>query len=194
MSENLVTVKRETKETQIEVTLGLSGKGECNIATGVGFFDHMLEALFFHGGFEATIKAKGDLHVEPHHLVEDTGIVIGEALKLIFEKNKQITRFASFTIPMDEALASAVVDYSGRAYLVYNADYPQPKCGDFDLALVREFFYALAIHSNMSLHLNILYGENSHHMVEALFKAAGKAIATSLTPQVGVVPSTKGNL
>lgn len=195
MSENgnFITIKRETKETQIELTLGLGGNRNCDIATGVGFFDHMLQALFFHGGFDVKIVAKGDIEVEPHHLVEDVGIVIGDALKALFEKNKQIVRFSSFIVPMDEALAQAVVDYCGRAYLVYRAEYPQPRCGEFDMSLIREFFYALAIHGNCTLHLEVLYGENSHHMSEALFKAVGKALAAALQPQAGV-PSTKGSL
>lgn len=195
MENRSTKVKRETKETQIEAIVGVSGERKISIDTGVPFFDHMLHAFFFHGGFDLDLKAKGDLDVEPHHLVEDVGIVLGQCLNEIFLQNKCIVRFASKQIPMDDALAQAVVDFSGRPFLVYRVKYPQTHCGIFDMALLREFFYAFTINASINLHLEAFYGDNSHHIAEALFKASGKAIgeALKLTEEKQLL-STKGKL
>lgn len=195
MAERKATIVRETKETQIRATVGISGERKISIETGVPFFDHMLHAFFFHGGFDLDLEAKGDIEVEPHHLVEDVGIVLGQALAEIFRQDKKVNRFASEMIPMDDSLLRAVVDYSGRPYLVYRAAYPQPMCGNFDISLVREFFYALTINATMNLHLESLYGENSHHIAEGLFKAAGRAVGHALELSVAKsLLSTKGLL
>ncbi len=188
-------IDRTTKETQIKAELAITGKRELFIDTGLPFFNHMLHAFFFHGGFDLNLVAKGDLEVEPHHLVEDCGIVLGKAFAEIFEQNKGITRFASEVIPMDDSLLRAVVDYSGRAYLVYRAEYPQPVCGHFDMALLKEFFYAFTVNAGLNLHLESLYGDNSHHIAEGLFKATGRALGKALTlTEDSALLSTKGQL
>lgn len=195
MTHRKAVVTRETKETRIKVELAISEKREISIKTGVPFFDHMLHAFFFHGGFDLMLDATGDIEVEPHHLVEDVGIVLGKALAEIFEMDKKIVRFSSQTIPMDDALARAVVDISGRPYLVYRVDYPQGSCGSFDMSLIREFFYAFSINAGINLHIESLYGINSHHIAEALFKAVGRAVgqAIQLSQGDGIL-STKGKL
>lgn len=188
-------VVRETNETQIQATLSPSGKGAVRLETGLPFFDHMLHALFFHGGFDLALTAKGDIEVEPHHLVEDVGIVLGKATAEIFDQNKAICRFGCETIPMDDALCRAVVDLCGRPYLVYRVAFPQPTCGTFDLSLLKEFFYAFAVNAGINLHAEAFYGENSHHIAEALFKALGKSLGAALTlSEKNRVLSTKGKI
>ncbi|MBN2651682.1 MAG: imidazoleglycerol-phosphate dehydratase HisB [Spirochaetales bacterium] len=186
--------ERETKETSIKVDIAFPGNGDVKIETGVPFFSHMLTSMMFHGGFDCSILASGDIDVEPHHLVEDTGIVLGQAFKEIFNSNQGIKRFAESKIPMDEALSEAVIDVANRPYLVYRAEYPQDRCGEFDMSLCREFFYAFAVNSGITMHLNCLYGDNSHHMAEALFKAVGKALGIAFELKSDRPLSTKGVL
>lgn len=186
--------ERVTKETTISIELKVPGSGKLDIDTGVPFFSHMLTSLIFHGGFDCKIQAKGDIEVEPHHLVEDVGIVLGQAFKEIFEQNKGINRFGDIRVPMDEALCEAVIDVANRPYLVYKAEYPQARCGEFDVSLLKEFFYAFAINSGIAIHLNCLNGENSHHMAEGLFKALGRALGQAFVLKSDVPLSTKGVL
>jgi imidazoleglycerol-phosphate dehydratase len=170
------TIERNTKETQIRLSLDLDSAPAPEVSTGVPFLDHMLTAMAFHGGFGLTVNATGDLPVDPHHLVEDTGIVLGSALEEAFRSGGPVKRFAHAVIPMDEALSEATIDVCGRPTLVYTADLPQQFAGDFGLWLFREFFSGLSMGARIALHLNCRYGENAHHMIEALFKALGKAI------------------
>ena len=183
---------RKTKETEISIALSLDG-GSVEIATGIGFFDHMLEAFAVHGGFGLSIKANGDLHVDGHHTVEDTGIVLGKALADALGDKDGIRRYGNFRLPMDESLACASVDISGRPYLVFNAHFPQERVGEYDTCLTEEFFRAFAFHAGITLHMAVEYGENSHHMIEALFKAAAHALHEATTPREGLL-STKGLL
>ncbi len=183
---------RKTKETEISVALCLDG-GSVEISTGIGFFDHMLEAFAVHGGFGLSIKAAGDLQVDGHHTVEDTGIVLGKALAEALGDKGGIRRYGNFRLPMDEAMAAASVDVSGRPYLVFRACFPEEKVGEFDTCLTGEFFRALAFNAGITLHLAVEYGENSHHMIEALFKAAAHALSEAVAPRNGVL-STKGVL
>ena len=187
-------ISRKTKETQIEASLCLEG-GEVSIETGVGFFDHMLTAFAVHGGLGLTLRAKGDLEVDPHHTVEDTGIVLGQALARAIGEKTGIARYGSFAVPMDESLAYACLDISGRPYLVFQAQFPQEKMGEYDACLTEEFFRALCVHAGFTLHLNAPYGSNSHHKTEALYKAAGHALrlAVQRTGNDAVL-STKGSL
>ncbi len=196
MSKNIsVSVVRKTKETDISCDLSFPGSSECKIDTGVPFFDHMLNAMFFHGGFDIKLKARGDIEVDYHHLVEDCGIVIGEAINKIFLENKNITRFGEFTIPMDDALSSTVVDFCNRPYLVYLVDYPQFKTGEFEVALHKEFFYALAVNAKINLHIRNFYGDNSHHISESIYKSCGKALSIALCQNSeNIEKSTKGVL
>lgn len=169
------TVTRETRETKISITVDFASHGQ-QVATGLPFFDHMLTACAFHGGFGLTVSATGDVEVDPHHLVEDAGIVLGTCLSRVLEDGGPIRRFGHSVVPMDEALGEATVDVCGRPTLVYRADYPQPYAGSFALWLFREFFSGLSMGARIALHLHCRYGENAHHMVEALFKALGRAI------------------
>lgn len=183
---------RETKETRIEAAICLDG-GPVSVDTGIGFFDHMLEAFAVHGGFGLTLKAEGDLRVDGHHTVEDAGIVLGKALAAALADKKGIARFGSFYIPMDEALAFAAADISGRPYLVFEADFAQERMGDYDSCLTGEFFRALTVNAGITLHMRALYGFNAHHVTEALFKAAAHALRLAVLPKEGVL-STKGSL
>lgn len=183
---------RETRETRITASLCLDG-GEVQVATGIGFFDHMLEAFAIHGGFGLRLDARGDLQVDGHHTVEDTGIVLGEALRQALGDKGGIARFGSFYVPMDEALAFAAVDVSGRPYLVFDARFREERIGDYDSCLTPEFFRALAFHAGITLHMRALYGDNAHHVTEALFKAAAHALRTAVAPREGLL-STKGSL
>ncbi len=194
MSSRKVEINRKTKETDISLSLDVDG-GSISISTGLPFFDHLLTAMTFHGDIGVDLKAKGDLEVDPHHLVEDTGLVLGTALKKTIDSYGAIKRFSHTVIPMDEALSEITLDVCGRPYLVYNADYPQEYSGQFQMALIREFFAALANAAGMALHANCRYGDNSHHMVESLFKSLGKAIKISfeLTSSDKIM-STKGKL
>src|SRR5919206_147832 len=164
------SVARSTKETEIRVTLGLDGSGEARIETGVGFLDHMLEQLARHAPMDLDIAAKGDLHIDAHHTAEDVGIALGQALAKALGDKRGIRRYASLDLPMDETLTRVALDVSGRPFLVFRAAFPTEKIGTFDTELVREFFQAFAMNAGVSLHLEVLYGENSHHMAESLFK------------------------
>lgn len=186
------TVSRKTRETEIVVTVNLDG-GEVSMDTGIGFFDHMLEAFAVHGGFGLTVKATGDLQVDGHHTVEDTGIVIGQAIGQALADKSGIARFGSFFVPMDETLAFASLDISGRPYFVFDARFPEEKVGDYDSCLTSEFFRSLAFHAGITLHTRVLYGQNTHHMTEALFKAVGHALQQAVAVKDGIL-STKGCL
>lgn len=189
-------IERNTKETRITAAVDFDTAGEPAVATGLPFFDHMLAAAAFHGGFGLTVRASGDLEVDPHHVVEDTGLVIGSCLEQVFRDGGPVIRFGHAVIPMDESLSEATIDVCGRPTLVYRADYPQPYAGDFALWLFREFFGGLTMTAKVALHLECRYGENSHHMVEALFKALGRAIGQAYAPagtgDPGNGMSTKG--
>lgn len=189
-------VSRKTSETEIRVSLNLDGDGSRKVSTGAGFFDHMLEQIARHGRCDLEVEAAGDLHVDSHHLVEDTGIVIGQALDRALGSREGITRYGSAHVPLDEALALAAVDLGGRGFLAFNADLPKEKVGEFDSELVEEFFRGLANNARATIHLNLLYGKNTHHMIEALFKAFARALgqAANLDPRVSGVPSTKGSI
>lgn len=178
-----VTVKRNTKETQITLTLSLREPGPSSIETPLGFLNHMLNAMAFHGGFRMTLTAEGDVEVDDHHLTEDIGLVLGEALEKYRAAAGPLTRFGHQIIPMDEALSEVTVDVCGRPTPVLLADFPQERCGTFDTALIREFWKALAGRARISLHGRCRYGDNSHHMAEALFKALGRALGQAYEPQ-----------
>lgn len=187
-------IQRTSKETDIAVELDLDG-GAVDISTGIGFFDHMLTAFAVHGGFGLTLSCKGDLEVDCHHTIEDTGIVLGQAFKQALGDKGGIARYGSFFIPMDEALGFCAADISGRPYLVFEADFPEERVGAFDTCMCQEFFRAFAFNSGVTLHLRVPYGENSHHMIEALFKAAAHAMQIACTEtKHGAVLSTKGIL
>jgi imidazoleglycerol-phosphate dehydratase len=191
------TITRKTKETAIEVSVNLDGRGAAHIATGVGFFDHMLEQLARHSLIDIDIAAKGDIHIDFHHTVEDTGIALGQALRQALGDMRGIMRFADVTLPMDDTLTRVAIDISGRPFLVFRTEFPRPKIGEFDTELVREFFQALATHLGMNLHVETLYGDNSHHIAESAFKALARALrsAVAVDPrQENEVPSTKGTL
>jgi imidazoleglycerol-phosphate dehydratase len=191
------TIKRKTKETDIEVTVDLDGAGVSNAATGIGFFDHMLDLLAKHSRIDITVKAVGDLHVDFHHTTEDVGIALGQAVKQALGNMAGITRYASMLMPMDETLTRVVIDVSGRPFLVFKAEFPRDKIGEFDTELVREWFQAFAMNAGVTLHVETLYGENSHHIAESCFKGLARALraAVAIDPQAaGEVPSTKGQL
>lgn len=188
-------IDRNTKETNITLELELDGEGNSEIDTGVGFFDHMLTLFAFHGKMDLNIKAKGDLNVCDHHTVEDVGIALGEAFKKSIGDKKGINRYGTFYIPMDETLALASIDISNRPYLVFDCDFKREKVGEMATEMVGEFFRAFAFNAGVTLHLKVIYGENDHHKIEALFKALGRAIkeAKLINPENGL-PSTKGKL
>jgi imidazoleglycerol-phosphate dehydratase len=188
---------RKTNETDIRVRLALDGTGRAAIRTGIGFFDHMLEALARHSLYDLEVRAEGDLHVDAHHTVEDVGIVLGQALAQALGDRRGIRRYGEATVPLDDALARVVVDVSGRPYLAFHAEPPTwQKVGDYDVALTPEFFRAFVTHGGLTLHVDLLRGQNAHHVVEAVFKATARALgtATGLDPRVRDVPSTKGSL
>lgn len=186
--------ERNTKETQIKLILNLDG-GKISIDTGVGFFDHMLNSFATHGGFGLELSVKGDLNVDEHHTVEDTGIVLGKAFASALGDKSAIDRFGSFYVPMDEALAFSSVDISGRPFLVFDADFPQCRCGDYDCAMTVEFMRAFAFNAGITLHLKSLYGDNSHHITEALFKALAHSLRLAVKQNTSNKPlSTKGVL
>ena len=188
------SIERKTKETDISLTLCLDG-GEVSIDTGIGFFDHMLNSFATHGGFGLTVSVKGDLQVDGHHTVEDTGIGLGQAFSKALGDNGSIDRFGSFYVPMDEALAFASVDVSGRPFLVFDARFPQAVCGEYDCALTVEFMRALAYNAGITLHMKSIYGDNSHHIAEALYKAAAHALRLAVRQNGSGKPlSTKGVL
>ena len=184
---------RKTKETEVAVSLNLEG-GPLSIDTGIGFFDHMLHALLFYAGFGGSVTCRGDLHVDGHHSVEDTGIVLGQALREALEDKVGIRRFAHSYVPMDESLEFCALDVSGRPYLVFQADMPQPMIGDYDSCLTLEFMRALAMNAGLTLHLRCEYGVNAHHITEGLYKALGLALKEAVRVESDQVTSTKGAL
>lgn len=190
-------ITRETKETQIRVWIDLDGTGTAKVATGIGFFDHMLDSFARHGGFDLEVETRGDLHIDMHHTVEDTGIVLGQAVNRALDGFKGIRRFGASYIPMDETLTRCALDLSNRAYLVWKVAYPRPKVGDMDTELFKEFHHAFAMNAGACVHLETLYGENCHHIAESGFKALARALreAVELDPKThGRAPSTKGVL
>lgn len=187
-------VSRETAETAVKLSLELDGSGRSEIDTGVGFLDHMLTLLALHGGFDLAVSCKGDLNVDAHHSVEDIGLCLGAAIAQALGKKRGIIRYGHIILPMDEALILCAVDLSGRPCLRYTADIPSQKVGEFDTELVREFFQAVANTALMSLHLRQLDGENSHHIIEGMFKAFGRALREAVAVTGGALPSTKGVL
>ena len=189
----IATITRNTRETDITATLCLDGSGQTDIRTGIGFFDHMLTALAVHASFDLTLRAEGDLAVDAHHTVEDTGIVLGEALKKALGSTP-VERYGSFYIPMDEALGFAALDISGRPFLHWDCELASPMIGSFDTQTAEEFFRAFAMHAGITLHLQVPYGKNDHHKLEALFKALGHALQAAVKPRDGAVLSTKGVL
>ena len=190
-------VTRRTNETEIAVELNLDGAGVGKVSTGVGFFDHMLDQLARHSLMDMTVSAKCDLHIDDHHTVEDVGIALGQALKQALGDKRGLTRYADCLLPMDETLTRVAVDVSGRPFLVFRTEFPTPKIGTFDTELVREFFQAFAINAGLTLHIETLYGANSHHIAESCFKGVARALGAALAidaRQASRVPSTKGAL
>ena len=188
-------ISRKTKETDIFVNVDIDGKGKADIDTGVGFFDHMLTALSVHSGISMTIKVKGDLQVDCHHTIEDTGIALGQALGQALGAKSGIVRYGTAYIPMDESLAMASLDLSNRPFLVFNCPFTNQNCGEYDLCMTEEFFRAFAFNSGMTLHINLLYGTNDHHKCEAVYKAVAHALKTAVTENTdGSTLSTKGVL
>ena len=190
------SVSRNTKETQIVLTLNLDGTGQSEIATGLGFFDHMLTLFAAHSLIDMTLQCNGDLHVDGHHTVEDTGIVLGQAFAEALGDKAGLRRYGHFTLPMDETLATVAIDFSGRACLVYNVEFQSAQVGQFDTELVQAFWHGFAQAAKCTLHLTLHYGTNGHHIAESLFKAAAKAIrmAAEIDPRQQSIPSTKGML
>jgi imidazoleglycerol-phosphate dehydratase len=191
------SVSRRTAETDVSVSIALDGTGKAEISTGVGFLDHMLELFARHGLFDLTVKVTGDLHVDQHHTTEDTGIALGQAILEALGDKKGITRYADIHMPMDETLTRIALDISGRPFLVFNSTFPTEKIGVFDTELVREFFQAFAVNGGLTLHVETLYGVNSHHIAESCFKGLARTLrrAVAVDPrEEGRVPSTKGTL
>ena len=190
-------VSRKTNETEIAVEVDLDGTGVAEVATGVGFFDHMLDQLARHSLMDLKVSAKGDLHIDDHHTVEDVGIALGQALKQALGDKRGLTRYADCLLPMDETLTRVAIDVSGRPFLVFRTAFPTPKIGGFDTELVREFFQAFAMNGGLTLHVETLYGLNSHHIAESCFKGVARALGAALAidaRQASRVPSTKGAL
>ena len=190
-------IKRKTNETDIQVSVNLDGTGKHDMQTGIGFLDHMLDQLSKHSLIDMTVRAKGDLHIDDHHTVEDTGIVIGQALARALGERRGIMRYASIDLAMDETLTRAALDVSGRPFLVWNVSFSSPKIGTFDTELVREFFQALSQHAGITLHVTNHYGANNHHIAETCFKAVARALRAAIESdprQPDAVPSTKGSL
>jgi imidazoleglycerol-phosphate dehydratase len=196
MADRIATVKRTTKETDISIELNIDGTGACEISTGVGFFDHMMTLFSRHGFLDLKFKAVGDTEVDYHHTVEDVGICLGQAVVKACGDKAGIRRFGNSTIPMGESLATVAIDLCDRPFLVFNASLEKSKVGDFDVELVEEFLHAFTNHSGATLHVNLLYGSNTHHIIEAIFKALGRALdqATSKDERIQGVLSTKGTL
>ena len=197
MASRSATTSRKTKETEISVSVSIDGTGKSDMKTGVGFFDHMLDQLSRHSLIDMTVAAKGDLHIDDHHTVEDTGIAIGQALAQAMGERRGIMRYASIDLAMDETLTRAAIDVSGRPFLVWNVAFSAPKIGSFDTELVREFFQALAQNAGITLHIANHYGANNHHIAETCFKAVARVLRAALERdprQPDAVPSTKGSL
>jgi imidazoleglycerol-phosphate dehydratase len=196
-SDRKASIERNTKETEINVTLNLDGTGACNVSTGIGFLDHMLEQLSRHSLIDLEVKAVGDLHIDFHHTTEDTGIAIGEAVNIALGDRVGITRFGSAICPLDEALTRAVVDCSNRPYLIWKVGFSRPKLGDFDTELFREWFQAFSQSGGLTLHVENFYGKNNHHIIESSFKALARSLRQAVTIDsraIDSVPSTKGTL
>ncbi|MGD0642864.1 MAG: imidazoleglycerol-phosphate dehydratase HisB [Roseiarcus sp.] len=190
-------VSRKTSETAIEVAVDLDGSGKADVVTGVGFFDHMLDQLARHSLVDLTIRAEGDRHIDDHHTVEDVGIALGQALRQALGDKRGVVRYADCLLPMDETLTRVAIDVSGRPFLVFRVEFPTQKIGAFDAELVREFFQALSVHAGLTLHIETLYGANSHHIAESCFKGVARALGAALAidhRQAQRVPSTKGAL
>ena len=197
MTQRQASVERNTLETQIQVSVNLDGTGECNCDTGVPFLEHMLDQIARHGLIDIDIKAKGDLHIDAHHTVEDIGITLGQAFSKAIGDKKGITRYGHAYVPLDEALSRVVIDFSGRPGMEYNVKFTRASIGEFDVDLFHEFFQGFINHANVTLHIDNLTGTNSHHIAETIFKAFGRAVRMALTadPRMqGVMPSTKGSL
>ena len=196
MDKRTATLKRTTKETDIEISFDIDGAGEANVGSGIGFFDHMLILFAKHGLFSLSVKAQGDLVIDGHHTVEDIGIVLGQALAKAAGDKAGIRRYGHVYVPMDEALVLVVADFSGRPFLAFDAELGQGRIGEFDVELTEEFLRAVAVNAGLTLHVKVLAGKNRHHIVEAIFKALGRALAQSLErdPRVQGVPSSKGML
>ena len=191
------SVTRKTKETEVEVAVDLDGAGLSSVSTGIGFLDHMLDLLARHSRIDITVKAKGDLHIDHHHTTEDVGIALGQAVKQALGDMKGITRYADVHVPMDETLTRVAIDISGRPVLVFRVEFPRDKIGEFDVDLVREFFQAFTTNAGVTLHVETLYGDNSHHVAESCFKGLARALraAVALDPAAkNEIPSTKGSL
>jgi imidazoleglycerol-phosphate dehydratase len=190
------SVERKTKETDIRLRLDLDGEGKSRISTGIGFFDHMLTAFATHGRFDVDLRCKGDLHVDAHHSVEDVGIALGQALREALGDKKGIVRFGHAYVPLDEALSRCVIDLSGRPYLHYDVRFKARQIGTMPTELFEDFFWAMADHARLSIHLEAIRGRNAHHIAETLFKSASRALsmAVALDPRVKGIPSTKGSL
>lgn len=190
------TVKRETTETNIALDFSIDGSGNTQTETGIGFFDHMLTLMTKHGLFDLNLLCRGDLQVDQHHSVEDVGIALGQAVHQALGNKEGITRYATVTTPMDEALSTISLDISGRSFFVYHVEGLKDKVGDFDTELVEEFFQAFVSHAKVTLHINLAYGKNTHHIIESIFKGFGRALdqATQTNSRIKGVPSTKGSL
>ena len=190
-------ITRSTKETEVAVAVKLDGSGRAEIATGIGFLDHMLDLLARHARIDLVVKAKGDLHIDQHHTTEDVGIVLGQALKQALGDMRGITRYADVHVPMDETLTRVSIDISGRPVLVFRVEFPRDKIGEFDVDLVREFFQAFTTNAGVTLHVETLYGDNSHHVAESCFKALARALRAAIAVDPAAkneIPSTKGSL
>ncbi len=197
MADRTATIKRETLETQIEVTLNLDGIGKCEFNTGVPFLEHMLEQVARHGLIDLWVQAKGDLHIDAHHTVEDIGITLGQAFAAAVGDKKGIVRYGHAYVPLDEALSRVVIDFSGRPGLVWNVDFPRARIGEFDVDLFAEFFQGFVNHARVTLHVDCLRGRNAHHVAETVFKAFGRALRMALAADARLgdqTPSTKGTL
>jgi imidazoleglycerol-phosphate dehydratase len=196
MNKRFADIKRKTGETDIEIAFSIEGQGYSSIDTGIGFLDHMLTLFSKHGGFDLSVKAKGDLNVDSHHTIEDIGIVLGQCIREASGTREGIKRYGTTFLPMDEAMAMVSVDVSGRPYLVFEASLTALKLGDFDTEMTEEFFRALAFNAGITLHAKVLYGKNTHHMIEALFKGTARALKEALTEDETIkgVMSTKGIL
>lgn len=196
MNERVASISRKTKETDIQIELNLDGNGNSQIDTGIGFFDHMLDGFARHGLFDLKVSVKGDLYVDSHHTIEDTGIVLGQAIKEAVGDKKGITRYGTVILPMDEALMLASIDLSGRPYFVFDTEFTSEKVGYMDTEMVKEFFYAISYSAGMNLHFKKISGTNNHHIIEAMFKSFAKALdeATKYDERITDVLSTKGSL
>lgn len=196
MNKRIASIERNTNETKLKLTINLDGNGKTNIKTGIGFFDHMLNLMAFHGGFDLDIQADGDLEVCDHHTVEDIGIALGKVFLEALQDKKGIKRYGTIFVPMDESLCHVSLDISGRAFLVFECDFNREMIGEFSTEMTKEFFRAFAFNAGITLHARVLYGENDHHKIEGLFKAFGRALnmAKTIDENNMILPSTKGML